>query len=217
MSTFTKILTLYDFSLMTKLRTYQRWYAGTPYEHVEQFVPKKGEIIDLGCGWGIFANLLALTSDDRNVYGIDLDKHKVSWAKKTLGPDRTNIQFRVQDIKDIELPHVQDIILYDVLHHLEEPIQYQILRECYQKLSKDGRLILKENDVVPRWKLFLSYLVEMIALGFNITLSSKILWRSRENWIQILSEIGFIVIHNEHIKTPYGFFVPHSLFVCKKI
>jgi 2-polyprenyl-6-hydroxyphenyl methylase/3-demethylubiquinone-9 3-methyltransferase len=216
MSAFQEILKLYSFSLGSKIRTYQRWYAGTPFECVEQFVPKEGNIIDLGCGWGIFSNLMALKSSKRSVYGIDLDASKIVWAQRTIR-DRTNINFRVQDLKDINLPNVDAIVLYDVAHHLEESVQFKVLEECYSKLSIGGVLILKENDTVPLWKLWVSHLVEAIALGFNITLSSKILFRSRHEWEQILTNIGFKVIHSEYIKTKYGFFVPHSLFIAKKL
>lgn len=216
MSTFGQVLGLYNFSLSVKIRTYQRWYVGSPFEYVEKFVPKEGNIVDLGCGWGIFANLMAIKYSQRNVYGIDLDESKILWAQKTIG-DRKNIDFRVQDLKDIDLATVDGIVLYDVAHHLESSIQLKVLKECYEKLTVGGVLILKENDIVPLWKLWISNFVEAIALGFNITLSSKILFRSRNEWEQILTKIGFELKHSEHIKTKYGFFVPHSLFIAKKI
>lgn len=215
MSSFKEILGLYSFGLTAKLRTYQRWYCGTPYEYIEQTVPGEGSVIDLGCGWGMFANLLALKSPRREVYGIDLDEKKIRWARKTVG-DRENIQFDVRDLASVELETVDAIVLYDVLHHLEEAVQFKVLKECYEKLSPGGRLILKENDVVPRWKFWVSHVVEMIACGFNITLSKKILFRSREEWVEILENQGFRVTHEEHIRTRYGFFVPHSMFVCEK-
>ena len=41
-----------------------------PFDIIEKHVPKKGTIVDLGCGFGIFANFLAIQSDDRKVIGI---------------------------------------------------------------------------------------------------------------------------------------------------
>ena len=209
------VIELYKFSRAAKFRTYQRWFFGTPNEYVEQFVPKKGNIIDLGCGWGVFSNLLAIKSPERNVFGIDLDERKIRWAQKTVGA-RKNIRFAVQDLKSIELTEVDTIVLYDVMHHLEGPVQLKVLRECFDKLALGGKLILKENDIVPKWKLLVSHLVEVVACGFNITLSKKILFRSKEEWVDLLEKYGFEVIHKEHVKTFYGFYVPHSLFVCKK-
>lgn len=210
-----EIIKLYSFSFFTKIRTYQRWYCGTPYEYVEQFVPEKGNIIDLGCGWGIFSNLLAIKCKERNVLGIDLDESKIKWARKTIG-QRKNIDFQRQDLKSLDMPQINAIILYDVMHHLEESVQLAIFKQCYEKLMDGGRLILKENDIVPKWKLFVSYFVEMLATNFSITLTQKIIFRSRDEWRKLLEENGFEIVHEEHINTMHGFFVPHSLFVCEK-
>ena len=210
-----QIINLYSFSFFTKIRTYQRWYCGTPFEYVEQFVPKKGNIIDLGCGWGVFANLLAITSKERDVFGIDLDESKIKWAQKTVGL-RENIKFQLRDLKSLNLLQIDAIILYDVMHHLEESVQFDIFKECQRKLVDGGILILKENDIVPKWKLMVSYCVEMLATNFNITLTQKILFRSKDEWRRLLEENDFKILHVEHINTKYGFFVPHLLFVCEK-
>jgi len=215
-SSFKTILNLYDFGFASRLRTLQRWYFGTPYEYVAHHVPKKGVVIDLGCGWGMFANLLAIQSPERKVTGIDLDSQKIQWALKTVLEGRDNIQFELSNLEEVDLPQVDAIVLYDVLHHLDKETQINLLEQCFAKLSPGGRLILKENDVEPPWKLMVSHLVEAIALGFNITLSKKILFRSRKQWSDILESIGFSVTHKEHIKTWYGFFVPHSLFLGEK-
>lgn len=216
MSAFKQILRLYDFGWWPKIRTYQRWYCGTPYEYVETFVPEKGVVVDLGCGWGMFANLMAILSPDRKVVGVDLDETKMTWARKTIPRGPRNVEFLVRDLTSISLDKVDAIVLYDVLHHLDEPSQLKVLSECFEKLPDGGRLILKENDVVPFWKLMVSHLVEAIALGFNITLSKRILFRGREAWIAILKNCGFHICHEEAIDTLYGFIVPHSLFVCEK-
>lgn len=164
----------------------------------------------------MFSNLMAIKSPERKVYGIDLDETKIDWAQKTIG-NRKNIKFEVSDLNSLKIPEVDAIILYDVMHHIEEKAQLNILKECYEKLSVEGRFILKENDVVPKWKLFVSYFIEMVALGLNITLSKKILFRSRKEWVELLMKHKYEIIHQEHIKTLYGIFVPHSLFICKKV
>ena len=64
------------------------------------------------------------------------------------------------DIDNLELSQVDAIVLYDVLHHLAEATQLNVLNQCYKKISSGGRLVLKENDVVPQWKLLISNLVE---------------------------------------------------------
>ena len=58
-----------------------------PFRRVEAAVPKSGVVVDIGCGYGLFANLLAMRSGTRNVLGYDIDA-----ARSCVG-GRTNIAF----------------------------------------------------------------------------------------------------------------------------
>src|SRR5438132_13301334 len=53
---------------------------------VERYVPKKGFIVDLGCGHGLFACVLREGSPTRRVLGIDLDPRKIEVARAAI-PD----------------------------------------------------------------------------------------------------------------------------------
>src|SRR5581483_2890047 len=48
---------------------------------VERYVPKKGFVVDLGCGHGLFACVLREASPTRRVLGIDLDPRKIEVAR----------------------------------------------------------------------------------------------------------------------------------------
>src|SRR5438309_9815275 len=48
---------------------------------VERFVPRKGFIVDLRCGHGLFACLLREAAESRRVLGIDLDERKTDVAR----------------------------------------------------------------------------------------------------------------------------------------
>ena len=50
-----------------------RWWIAY-FDKVTEFLPKEGRIVDLGCGYGIFANYMALASDKRDVRAIKLAK-----------------------------------------------------------------------------------------------------------------------------------------------
>jgi 2-polyprenyl-6-hydroxyphenyl methylase/3-demethylubiquinone-9 3-methyltransferase len=63
---------------------------------LERHAPREGTILDLGCGHGLVANLLALGSPARRVRGIDIDPKKIEAARRTVR-DRANIRFDVAD------------------------------------------------------------------------------------------------------------------------
>ena len=82
---------------------------------METIFPREGKIIDLGCGNGLFPNILKLKSTNRKITGIDLDYKKIRIAKKTQ-KDRSAIKFQTGNIVAMNYP-VSDIIsLIDVLY-----------------------------------------------------------------------------------------------------
>ena len=51
-----------------------------PFTKIETFIPKKGFIVDLGCGHGLLTNLLGFTSDSREVLGLEINKNRIKYA-----------------------------------------------------------------------------------------------------------------------------------------
>ena len=94
-----------------------RWRL-CPFEEIEKHVPKEGKIIDIGCGYGLLANLLVLRSSKRDVVGIDLSVRRISVAQKTTD-NRKKIQFKLMDALDLQLGKYDTVIMSDFLHHIE--------------------------------------------------------------------------------------------------
>src|SRR5688572_2964589 len=63
---------------------------------VERYVPRHGFIVDIGCGHGLFANVLAEASDARRVLGVDVDERKIAVARATA-EGRAALRFEVGD------------------------------------------------------------------------------------------------------------------------
>ena len=45
-----------------------------PFKKLEQIVPKTGFIIDLGCSHGLLANFLSITSNEREILGVEMNE-----------------------------------------------------------------------------------------------------------------------------------------------
>ncbi len=208
------LLSLYaDGGLKAKIRVFQRWFVGTPYEIVENYVPREGVIIDLGCGIGLFSNLLVLKAHERHVVGVDGDHAKIEIARQTV-KQRTNIRFQYADLGKCELPPCRSVVLYDVLHHLDPDLQLRTLEQSYTALEEGGRLIIKENDTEPQWKLMVNYIVEWMALGFRLTKSAPISFRDRKGWSEMATKIGFHFMLEKHI--PFWHPWSHCVLVFSK-
>lgn len=190
-----------------RARMWQRW-TGTPFAAVGAAVPREGRVVDLGCGFGLFAALLALDAPARRVAGLDVDEGKVRRARDLFGDLAA---FTATDLDRAPLPEADTFVVYDVLHHLADPDA--LLRRAAAALPPGGRLVVKENDVEPLGKRVVSELVEVVATGSGLTRSAPVRFRSRPAWTAALEAAGLRVERAEHLRAREGFFVPHALFV----
>jgi 2-polyprenyl-3-methyl-5-hydroxy-6-metoxy-1,4-benzoquinol methylase len=156
-------------------------------DSIAQFLPEAGDIVDLGCGFGVLANLLATRNPNWHVTGIDLDRHRIAVARTTIN-DRTNIDFRVGDART-DIQSTDAVIMTDFLHHLKVPDQNALLETVYQRLRPEGSLILLEVPTRPFWRCAMSWLSDWILYPFQ----EKAHFRSPEEMTATLETIGFRV------------------------
>lgn len=185
----------------------------TPFEKVVEYLPEKGVIYDLGCGFGIFSNILALSSIKREVIGIDLSNERIKAAKETVGK-RKNIKFINSNLKNINLKKCGSIVIYDVLHHMTYKAQEELLGECFNKLDENGLLIIKDNNTTPMWKFFWNYIHEIITMVLLITKGDRLSFRTKNGFINLLFKKGFIV---EAVNIPTKLPYPFVLYKCSKV
>ena len=208
-----KIFELYrDSSFM--LRAYLRIKLKIcPLIMLEEYFPKGGTIVDLGCGNGLFPNILSLGSLERRIIGLDLDEKKIKVANQTKSLD-SHITYQLGDIVEAEYPRGDVLTLVDVLYLIPYDKEELVLKKCYQSLSEDGTLIIKEMDTQPRWKYTYNLFQETLAVKLiRFTLGERFFFRSKEDYLEILSKIGFSV---KPIHLHSGYWYPHIAFICTK-
>ncbi len=180
---------------------------------LEEHFPKGGTIVDLGCGNGLFPNILSLGSPERRVIGLDLDEKKIEVANKTMARG-THITYRVGDVVEAEYPKGDIFTLVDVLYLIPYDKQELIIKKCYQFLSEDGTFIIKEMDTQPRWKYTCNFFQESLAVKLiGFTLGERFFFRSQKNYLELLQRIGFSV---KPIPLHSGYWYPHIAYICTK-
>lgn len=193
-------------SLFSKIRF---WDA--PYFEVEKIIPKSGSIYDLGCGEGFFVNFLALTSKRRNLTGVEIDKKRLAIADRGL----KNTTFRVGNVTAFRPKPTDCIVLFHVLHHLLSfKDQEKTLKNCFNGLKKNGKLIIVEVDIKPTFKYFLSWVTDhfLVPILFEKRFYSPIYFRKKNAWISLLKNHGFKVLSKSAEKgKPFS----HVVFVCE--
>jgi 2-polyprenyl-3-methyl-5-hydroxy-6-metoxy-1,4-benzoquinol methylase len=184
-----------------------------PLIQLEEHFPKEGTIIDLGCGNGLFPNILSLGSSERQIIGLDLDEKKIAVANGTKIPGK-QITYQVGDVVEAEYPHGDVFTLVDVLYLIPYDKHKHILQKCYRSLQPGGTLIIKEMDTRPRWKYIWNLFQETLAVKLiGFTLGERFYFRSQKDYTDILQGVGFSV---KSVPIHSGYWYPHIAYICTK-
>jgi len=177
-----------------------------PFRRVEAAVPKSGVIVDIGCGFGLFANLLAIRSPARHVIGCDIDTGRIQIARSSVS-SRNNICFSVSS-EVLQLRSCDAVTLLDVLHHVAPDVRLRLLQEVFQKLRPGGDLVIKDIDKTPRFKYLWNYLHDWV-----MTLGKPCYYLGNLEMRRLLEGMQFVVIAEPlETRAPYS----HILYRCTK-
>jgi SAM-dependent methyltransferase len=135
---------------------------------IEQYVPRHGFVVDLGCGHGLFANLLVESSPQRRVLGVDVDARKIEVARSTID-DREGLRFELADIVTMPPPRCDAVTIVDVLYLMPPEDQERVLRNAASALAEGAPLLVKAQEarVDPRYGL--AYAQEVLAVSLGLT------------------------------------------------
>lgn len=141
------------------------------YRLFESLIPRSGKIYDLGCGYGFLPYMLALTSNERLVTGVDYDQDKIQVAQSGyLKP--VNLNFESGDITRFTCHEADVIVINDVLHYLLPEQQIRVIEQSINALNPAGTLIIRDGvkELAERHKgTKITELFSTRILGFNKT------------------------------------------------
>lgn len=141
------------------------------YELFESLMPKKGKIVDVGCGYGFLPYMLMYKGRSREILGVDYDEEKISVADNCVDKS-TNLSFAVGDVTVYDFPQADGFIISDVLHYLKEEQQIKVIENCVTKLNKGGVLVIRDadKDIANRQKgTWYTEFMSTKVFGFNKT------------------------------------------------
>ena len=115
------------------------------YLPFHQLLPKRGQILDLGCGYGFLCYMLQFLSEQRIITGVDYDEEKIDVAQHGfLKSDRLN--FYCEDVTRFQLEEYDGIVISDVLHYLSREAQETLLQRTMDALKPGGVLLVREGN-----------------------------------------------------------------------
>jgi uncharacterized protein (DUF2062 family)/2-polyprenyl-3-methyl-5-hydroxy-6-metoxy-1,4-benzoquinol methylase len=103
-----------------------------------------GNVVDLGCGYGMALCFTAFNQPGRRLAGCDLNAHRIAVAQQAL--NTMNAETAVCDVREFALPPAGLILILDVLQYLSADEQLTLLKRCAEALEPGGRLIFRVHD-----------------------------------------------------------------------
>lgn len=105
----------------------------------------KIDILDYGCGWGIFSKIVSEKSMNCNVTGIDLDDMSLNISKDIVG-EKENLHFLDRKISDFKDKSFDYVLSMQVIEHVHNPGNY--IKEINRVLKEEGYLIISLPNIV---------------------------------------------------------------------
>lgn len=136
-----------------------------PFHILAGHVPPGTNMLDIGCGAGLFLNYLASRDRIRMGYGFDASQPAIATANTALSytGTRAKVAFRHRSI-EAGLPEgVFDVVsMIDVLHHVDPSAQRGAIETALSRVAPGGRFIFKDIGLRPRWRAWANRLHDLV-------------------------------------------------------
>ncbi len=177
-----------------------------PIEKIEKLVPQEGNILDVGCGYGLTSFYLALSFPKRFVLGLELNRNRVILASKIN--HLKNLSFQTANLIGKTKKSFDTILAVDLLHHLSKSDQSKFFVDA-SKLTRSGNLlVIKDIEKKFTFGYFWNFVHDLLA-----SQSFQINYLTSKTIIKMAKVTGF-ALKETHLLN--SFFYPHILYVFKK-
>lgn len=161
-----------------------------PYTELERLIPKKCKVVDIGCGEGILCNFLAISSNNRQVIGFEIDKKRLAIAQRNI----SNTEFRHGDATKLNIPPCDVITMFHVMHHLNSYKQQDdVIKKIFKSLDKGGKFLMVEVEIKASLKYWVCWLFDyfFVPWVFEKRFYTPAFFRNSKKWKESLTQSGF--------------------------
>jgi ubiquinone/menaquinone biosynthesis C-methylase UbiE len=174
---------------------------------IGQYLPRAGTVLDVGCGFGLFALYFAIRMPAIRIVGLDRDTYRINLARRAaarLGVE--NARFHVADASVLELEEpVSAAYMLDLIHHLPEASVRPLLSTITRNLRPNGRLLVKDIESARTPKLAFTWLLDKM-----MDYRAPVRYWAPDEVQPLLESFGFDVFQHRMIDyLPY----PHILYI----
>lgn len=179
-----------------------------PFDRIAIHVPKKGKLLDVGCGYGIFCSMLA-ESGTRAITGVDIDARRIMKAASKAA-SKPNLRFLPGGIEAVDDKERFDVITcLDLFHHVGRSMHQPMMSKMKTLLKTQGVLIIKDMDTKPFRKYLWNYIHDVL-----MTRSLRMHYVSIQEMSRLLAKNGFSIELREDLSNPM---YAHYLIVARPV
>lgn len=207
------IVSLYrNLSFINKLHIYVR-LRRLPFEIIEKYVPRRGKILDFGCGHGFFSLYMSKKSKDRSILGIDISKKKIDIASRSIHDRNVSFEYSDKTVSYLKERFCYNaIVILNVLYLLKRNDQKNIIKNASGALNKNGKLLIVEPDANLRIRTFYEVVRESIMIRLlGLTKGATLTYNTKKWWMGNLKKYFRQIECIEFSKKKH-----HLLYVCSK-
>ncbi len=178
-------------------------------------------VLDIGCGQGLLASLLASAgafgragrwpSDwpaaphGTRVVGIEFMQRDIERARGALGETTGAASFVCGDMREVAFPKTDVVAILDVLHYIDHAAQDAVLRRVREALADGGRLVLRVGDRSSRRRFVITQWVDHAVTTLRRNPLPPTYCRPLAAWRDALHSLGFAVTSRPmHHGTPFA-------------
>ncbi len=178
---------------------------------MDLLLPDEGRILDIGCGFGLFAAYFGQMHRSRRIVGVDPDARRIEMARHVS--ERVGLEghtFLAGDARSVEFEgSFAGAYVLDVMHHIPEQDQLPLLERLRDVLAPRGILVIKDITTEPRFGLTFTTLLDRAMVGMN----EPLCYRHHRDWRALLERLGF---HVRVVRVPDVLPYPHVVIAATK-
>jgi SAM-dependent methyltransferase len=174
---------------------------------IGQYLPASGRLLDLGCGFGLFALYFAMRSPTISVHGFDLNERRIQAARRAAAVlGLQNVQFEVADATAFRFVEpIAAAYMLDLIHHIPVASVRPLMETIAANLTPGGRLLVKDIEPANSCKLAFTWVLDKM-----MDYKAPVRYWAPQEVQPLLESIGFTVYQHRMIDyLPY----PHILYI----
>jgi 2-polyprenyl-3-methyl-5-hydroxy-6-metoxy-1,4-benzoquinol methylase len=131
-------------------------------DEIGQYLPRSGQVLDIGCGFGLFSLYFAAQRPELRIRGIDLSPRRIALAQQAAARlGLGNVQYEVGDAGEFRSSGgIQGAYMIDLVHHLPREAVPRLLTPIAESLEPGARLVIKDIEPSPMHKLAYTWLLD---------------------------------------------------------